>query len=181
METTQTAPESNLTPAGPETEPAPLWTGPKKRRKWIKRVLVIAAVLVLLFWIVVRPMLSGGAPAVGAYQTAQVQRQDLTVSVSGSGTVTPIESYQVSALVTGEILESPFEDGDQVEQDQLLYRIDPGSAQTALGQQPPGEGHRRRGGPDPPRPGGGPGLRRDGRCRHHRHLHHDPHGALPGR
>ena len=134
METTQTAPESNLTPAGPETEPAPLWTGPKKRRKWIKRVLVIAAVLALLFWIVVRPMLSGGAPAVGAYQTAQVQRQDLTVSVSGSGTVTPIESYQVSALVTGEILESPFEDGDQVEQDQLLYRIDPGSAQTALQQ-----------------------------------------------
>ena len=56
METTQTVPESNLTPAGPETEPAPLWTGPKKRRKWIKRVLVIAAVLVLLFWIVVRPM-----------------------------------------------------------------------------------------------------------------------------
>ena len=134
METTQTVPESNLTTAGPETEPAPLWTGPKKRRKWIKRVLVIAAVLVLLFWIVVRPMLGGTAAVSGAYQTAQVQRQDLTVSVSGSGTVTPIESYQVSALVTGEILESPFEDGDQVEQDQLLYRIDPGSAQTALQQ-----------------------------------------------
>ena len=134
METTQTAPETTQTPAAPETEPAPLWTGPKKRRKWIKRVFVIAAVLALLFWIVVRPMLGGTAAVSGAYQTAQVQRQDLTVSVSGSGTVTPIESYQVSALVTGEILESPFEDGDQVEQDQLLYRIDPGSAQTALQQ-----------------------------------------------
>lgn len=134
METTQTAPETTQTPAAPETEPAPLWTGPKKRRKWIKRVLVIAAVLALLFWIVVRPMPGGTAAVSGAYQTAQVQRQDLTVSVSGSGTVTPIESYQVSALVTGEILESPFEDGDQVEKDQLLYRIDPGSAQTALQQ-----------------------------------------------
>ena len=134
METTQTAPETTQTPAAPETEPSPLWTGPKKRRKWIKRVLVIAAVLALLFWIVVRPMLGGTATVSGAYQTAQVQRQDLTVSVSGSGTVTPIESYQVSALVTGEILESPFEDGDQVEKDQLLYRIDPGSAQTALQQ-----------------------------------------------
>ena len=49
METTQTAPETTQTPAAPETEPAPLWTGPKKRRKWIKRVLVIAAVLALLF------------------------------------------------------------------------------------------------------------------------------------
>ena len=134
METTQTAPETTQTPAAPETEPSPLWTGPKKRRKWIKRVLVIAAVLALLFWIVVRPMLGGTAAVSGAYQTAQVQRQDLTVSVSGSGTVTPIESYQVSALVTGEILETPFEDGDQVEKDQLLYRIDPGSAQTALQQ-----------------------------------------------
>ena len=134
METTQTAPETTQISAAPETEPSPLWTGPKKRRKWIKRVLVIAAVLALLFWIVVRPMLGGTAAVSGAYQTAQVQRQDLTVSVSGSGTVTPIESYQVSALVTGEILESPFEDGDQVEQDQLLYRIDPGSAQTALQQ-----------------------------------------------
>ena len=134
METTQTVPETTQTPAAPETESSPLWTGPKKRRKWIKRVLVIAAVLALLFWIVVRPMLGGTAAVSGAYQTAQVQRQDLTVSVSGSGTVTPIESYQVSALVTGEILESPFEDGDQVEQDQLLYRIDPGSAQTALQQ-----------------------------------------------
>ena len=134
METTQTAPETTQTPAAPETEPSPLWTGPKKRRKWIKRVLVIAAVLALLFWIVVRPMLGGTAAVSGDYQPAQVQRQDLTVSVSGSGTVTPIESYQVSALVTGEILESPFEDGDQVEKDQLLYRIDPGSAQTALQQ-----------------------------------------------
>lgn len=134
METTQNAPETTQTPAAPETEPSPLWTGPKKRRKWIKRVLVIAAVLALLSWIVVRPMLGGTAAVSGAYQTAQVQRQDLTVSVSGSGTVTPIESYQVSALVTGEILESPFEDGDQVEKDQLLYRIDPGSAQTALQQ-----------------------------------------------
>ena len=134
METTQTAPESTLAPAGPETKSAPLWTGPKKRRKWLKRLIAAAAVLALLFWMAVRPMLSGGAAAAGAYQPAQVQRQDLTVSVSGSGAVTPIESYQVSALVTGEILESPFEDGDQVEKDQLLYRIDPGSAQTALQQ-----------------------------------------------
>ena len=44
------------------------------------------------------------------------------------------EHLFVVSIETGEILESPFEDGDQVEQDQLLYRIDPGSAQTALQQ-----------------------------------------------
>ena len=134
METTQIAPETTSAPAAPETGGAPLWTGPKKRRKWLKRLMIAAVVLALLFWVFIRPMLSGDTVTLGAYQPVQVQRQDLTVSVSGSGTVTPIESYQVSALVTGEILESPFEDGDQVEQDQLLYRIDPGSAQTALQQ-----------------------------------------------
>lgn len=48
--------------------------------------------------------------------------------------MTPIESYQVGALVSGEILEAPFQDGDRVEKGQLLYRIDPGSAATALEQ-----------------------------------------------
>ena len=76
METTQTAPESTLAPAGPETKSAPLWTGPKKRRKWLKRLIVIAAVLALLFWMVIRPMLSGPAVMSGAYQPVQAQRQD---------------------------------------------------------------------------------------------------------
>ena len=132
METTQATSETNLPPAAPET--APLWTGPKKRRKWRKRLVVALAVLVVLFWMVIRPLLGGGTPTAGMYQSAPVQRQNLTVAVSGSGTVTPIESYQVTSLITGEILDSPFEDGDQVEQDQLLYRIDPGSAETALQQ-----------------------------------------------
>ena len=134
METIPATPESTLQPAAPEKGSAPLWTGPKKRPKWKKRLIILAVVLAVLAWVVLRPMLSGGSAPTGSYQPVSVQRQDLTTSVSGSGTVTPIESYQVSALVSGEILESPFEDGDQVEKDQLLYRIDPGSAQTSLQQ-----------------------------------------------
>ena len=135
MEQTQTIPEAVPAPSpGAEQASAPLWPGPKKRPKWKKRLAIALVPVALALWVVVRPMLAGPAAAAGLYQAAQVQRQDLTVAVSGSGTVTPIESYQVSSLVTGKILESPFEDGDQVEQDQLLYRIDPGSAQTALQQ-----------------------------------------------
>ena len=134
METTQTAPETAVQPAAPETETGPTWTAPKKRPKWRKRLIVLLVIAALLFWVVVRPMLGGADAAAGQYQTVPAQRQDLTVSVSGSGAVAPIESYQVSALVTGEILDSPFEDGDRVEQGQLLYRIDPGSAQTSLQQ-----------------------------------------------
>lgn len=72
------------------------------------------------------------------YQPVPVQRQDLTVSVDGSGTMTPIESYQVGALVSGEILEAPFQDGDRVEKGQLLYRIDPGQRRHRAGAGPAG-------------------------------------------
>ena len=135
MEQTQTIPEAVPAPSpGTEQASAPLWPGPKKRPKWKKRLVIALVPVALALWVVVRPMLAGPAAAAGLYQAAQVQRRDLTVTVSGSGTVAPIESYQVSALVSGEILESPFEEGDQVEAGQLLYRIDPGSAQTALQQ-----------------------------------------------
>ena len=40
--------------------------------------------------------------------------RDIVVSVSGTGTVTPADSYKVGALVMGEILEAPFAEGDRV-------------------------------------------------------------------
>ena len=135
METTQLTPEAPVQPEAPERlSSASRFQLPKKRKKWLKRlVLILAAAGVLL--LLLRPLLFGGpAASSGQYQPVPVQRQDLTVSVDGSGTMTPIESYQVGALVSGEILEAPFQDGDRVEKGQLLYRIDPGSAATALEQ-----------------------------------------------
>lgn len=135
METTQLTPEAPVQPEAPERlSSTSRFQLPKKRKKWLKRlVLILAAAGVLL--LLLRPLLFGGpAASSGQYQPVPVQRQDLTVSVDGSGTMTPIESYQVGALVSGEILEAPFQDGDRVEKGQLLYRIDPGSAATALEQ-----------------------------------------------
>lgn len=135
METTQLTPEAPVQPEAPKRLPAaPRFQLPKKRRKWLKRLILILAAAGVLF-LLLRPLLFGSpAASSGQYQPAAVQRQDLTVSVDGSGTMTPIESYQVGALVSGEILEAPFQDGDRVEKGQLLYRIDPGSAATALEQ-----------------------------------------------
>ena len=134
METIPAPPESSLLDIPGQSSPSHTRPGPRKRGTWKKRLIVCAALLAVLFWILVRPILSSSPASEGLYQIVSAQLRDLTTSISGSGTVTPIESYQVSALVSGEILESPFEDGDQVDQDQLLYRIDPGSAQTALQQ-----------------------------------------------
>ena len=92
---------------------------PKLKRKLpVKRLIALALAAGAVYWMFLAP----------------VTMRDIVVSVSGTGTVTPADSYKVGALVTGEILEAPFAEGDRVEKGALLYRVDPGAAQTALDQ-----------------------------------------------
>lgn len=131
----QTAPEVPVIAGAPEQDSTPTWKAPKKKRRWPKVVIAVLLVLAALFFFVIRPMLGAGKELLaGAYLTSTAQMQEMTVSVSSTGTIQPIDSYNVSGMVTGEVLEAPFEVGDQVEKGDILYRIDPGSAETALQQ-----------------------------------------------
>lgn len=131
----QTAPEVPVIADAPEQDSTPTWKAPKKKRRWPKVVIAVLLVLAALFFFVIRPMLGAGKELLaGAYLTSTAQIQEMTVSVSSTGTIQPIDSYNVSGMVTGEVLEAPFEVGDQVEKGDVLYRIDPGSAETALQQ-----------------------------------------------
>lgn len=131
----QTVPASSAPAQAPQQDSAPTWKAPKKKRRWPKIVLLAAVILAALIFFVVRSMLGAGKNLLaGAYLTATAQMQEMTVSVSSTGTIQPIDSYNVSGMVTGEVLEAPFEVGDQVEKGDVLYRIDPGSAQTTVQQ-----------------------------------------------
>ena len=107
---------------------------PKKGKKWVKRLVIALVVLAVIWWIFLRPQGGNGAAGAGQYTAEPASLQDLTVSVSGSGAVRPVESYEVSALASGEILEAPFEVGDWIEKGDLLYQLDAGDAQTSLQQ-----------------------------------------------
>ena len=132
---TPDAPAVPEAPDIPEQDSTPTWKAPKKKRRWPKVVIAVVVILALIFFFVIRPMLGAGKDLLaGAYLTSAAQMQDMTVSVSSTGTIQPIDSYNVSGMVTGEVLEAPFEVGDQVEKGDVLYRIDPGSAETALQQ-----------------------------------------------
>ena len=106
---------------------------PKKGKKWLKIVAVLVLAGAGVYWFTHRAPQSQG-PAAGQYLADTVQRRDLVSKVSGTGTVAPIDSYQVRALTSGEVLESPFEVGDQVEKGALLYRLDADNAETAIKQ-----------------------------------------------
>ena len=106
----------------------------KKGKKWVRRIAILAVLALGAYWIFFRPGQEGGGPAMGQYALDTVQRRSLTTAVSGTGTVTPIESYVLKPLVTGEVLEAPFEVGDRVEKGQLLYRLDAKDAEMSIQQ-----------------------------------------------
>ena len=116
-----------------ETKGAPFKL-PKKRKKWLKWLLLVLAAAIIGWFLFLRP--GSGGPVGGGIQYTPVPAsiQDLTVSVNGSGAVTPIESYQVNALASGEILQAPFEVGDRIEKGDLLYQLDAGEAENAIQQ-----------------------------------------------
>jgi RND family efflux transporter MFP subunit len=65
----------------------------------------------------------GQAAAASAYQTAAVRRGDLTLSISGSGTVTSGQSLAVSFGVSGTLVELNVQVGDSVQAGQVLASL----------------------------------------------------------
>ena len=121
MEATQTK------PAAPATEPekqAPQFKAPKKKRKWVKRLVIILVIVALLAFLLSRCVGAGQQFLSSAYLPYTAEMRDMTVSVSGTGTIEPIQSYKVTTLVSGEILEAPFEEGQTVQKGDVLFRID---------------------------------------------------------
>ncbi len=55
--------------------------------------------------------------------TAKVETRDIQNVLSSSGTVEPLNTYEVKTLVEGEVIAADFEEGDIVEEGQILYQI----------------------------------------------------------
>lgn len=53
-----------------------------------------------------------------------VERRDIKNTVSGSSVIEPKDSYNVTAMVTGEITADTFSEGDTVKKNDILYQID---------------------------------------------------------
>ena len=65
---------------------------------------------------------------------ATVQQRSVPQEISAIGTVTPIQTVAVCAQVSGIILSVGFQEGDEVQVGQLLFRLDPRPFQAALDQ-----------------------------------------------
>ena len=123
MEATQVKSETTAAPKEDQKK-LPEFKAPKKKRKWVKRVIALVVIVVIIAFLLSRCMGAGKQIISSAYLPYTASMEDMTVSVSGTGTIEPIQSYNVTTLVSGEILEAPFEEGQTVHKGDVLFRID---------------------------------------------------------
>lgn len=108
---------------------------PKKAKAMPKKKLIIIAVVaiaVVALAITGIAKISGGTKESKEYETAKAERRNITESVTASSVVEANDTYNVTALVTGEILTDTFNEGDEVKKDDVLYTIEASDAENAV-------------------------------------------------
>lgn len=103
----------------------------KKKRRWLRRLIALAVVVSLVGAVVIHFRKQQSGQVSSNYLVATAAKQDLTVSVTGTATLMPADSYQVTTLVSGEVLDAPFEEGDLVQKGDLLFSLDGSDAQNS--------------------------------------------------
>ncbi|MCD8192911.1 MAG: efflux RND transporter periplasmic adaptor subunit [Oscillospiraceae bacterium] len=107
---------------------------PKKKRKLKKWIIILVIVVIIIaaavgFFLMRR---GSNAEVTTAYTESAVEYRDITSEITGSGTLQAANSYTVTTLVEGEILTADFEEGDEVEEGQLLYTIDSSDTESSI-------------------------------------------------
>ena len=119
------------TPEAQTPEAAAAGKGPvpflKKNWKWLVPVLCVAVAGGVFL---LRPQQAKPASVDASYTEAAPERQDVTNTLSGTGTLNPANTYTVKSLVDGKVLTGTIEEGDIVEESNVLYTIDSSDAST---------------------------------------------------
>ena len=119
------------TPEAQTPEAAAAGKGPvpflKKNWKWLVPVLCVAVAGGVFL---LRPQQAKPASVDASYTEAAPERRDVTNTLSGTGTLTPANTYTVKSLVDGKVLTGTIEEGDIVEESNVLYTIDSSDAST---------------------------------------------------
>lgn len=96
----------------------------KKSSKMIVVLLIIICVASAGYFGYNRFIVSKASSSAVKESTVQVDRGDLKVSLTGTGVIEPINTYNIVPLVSGDIISSPFNEGMEVKKGDVLYEID---------------------------------------------------------
>src|SRR5712671_1343813 len=125
----------------PERSRGPGGPPPRSRlRVPLRYGILLLVVVALVLWLVLRSgpqapttgrFQSGGPTPVGA---AAVEKDDMPVTLSGLGTVTPLAMVTIRTQINGQLIEVAFKEGQMVNKGDFLAQIDPRPYQVALEQ-----------------------------------------------
>lgn len=88
-------------------------------------ILVAAAVLLVLALVIARKQGLIGGKSAQKVETSPVERVDIVETVIASGKIQPEVEVKISSEVSGEIIELPIQEGDEVKRGDLLIKINP--------------------------------------------------------
>jgi HlyD family secretion protein len=119
-----------MSPRNPST-PAPR---PKTRKRNVPRIGIALAVIVAVaaggwYW-----AQRGKADQAGAFRTTQIERGDIRVAISATGTLSAISTVVVGSQISGQVTEVLVDFNSEVRRDQVLARIDPSTYEAQIEQ-----------------------------------------------
>jgi HlyD family secretion protein len=103
-----------------------------QRRPWgriVVIVLLVFAVAAAAYW----PLHKSQGKA-GAYRTAVVDRGEIRVAISATGTLSAISTVQVGSQISGQVTAVLADFNDHVSKGEVLARIDPSTYQAQIAQ-----------------------------------------------
>lgn len=96
---------------------------PVAKKKKSKKLLLFSIIGVVVILIIVAVIASGKKDKLVTVQTEKVMKRNVTQVVSGTGTINPETKVDISAEISGEIVQLPFKEGDTVKKGDLLVKI----------------------------------------------------------
>ena len=100
--------------------------------KTVKIILISLAALVILLLVGKSAGLFGNKGNFKEVEIEKVTLKDIVEKVSATGKIQPEVEVKISSEVSGEIIELPFKEGQQVNKGDLLVRVNPDLIQSAV-------------------------------------------------
>lgn len=100
-----------------------------------KKGKIAAGVVIVVAVAALKLALGGGSgEPMDMYTPAKAEKRTVSQTISGSGALEPANSYTVTTLIQGKVLSADFEEGDTVDMDTVLYKIDSSATTNSIEQ-----------------------------------------------
>jgi len=103
----------------------------RRAKRWVTRVVFTLGLVAIVAGVIVWRMKAGRAKQPN-WVFAPVERTDLRETVTATGTLSPLDSVEVGAEVSGRVLKVNVQINDQVKEGQVLVEIDPEQANARV-------------------------------------------------